>query len=77
MRLKHSHEIFNVALKQLETRHSGRLERTEEQRLRVRKIYAPRVARLALESTSLRDYILFGKLKRYENTYPFYFNVEI
>ena len=60
-RLKHSHETFAAALKQLEARHSGRLEKTEEQRLKVRKIYAPKVARLALESTSLRDYIIYGQ----------------
>ena len=60
-RLKHSHETFNVAMKQLEAKHSGRLERTEEQRLKVRKVHAPKVARLALESTSLKDYILYGE----------------
>lgn len=60
-RLKHSHETFSVALKQLEARHSGRLEKTEERRLRVRKLYAPKVARLALESTSLKDAILYGE----------------
>lgn len=60
-RLKHSHDHFSSALRQLEARHSGRLERTEEQRLKVRKIHAPKVARLALESISLRDYVLFGE----------------
>ena len=59
-RLRHSHDTFSLALKQLETRHTGRLEKTEEQRLKVRKIHAPKVARLALESTSLKDYILYG-----------------
>ena len=59
-RLKNSHEHFSSALKQLEARHSGRLERTEEQRLKVRKIHAPKVARLALESVSLRDFIVYG-----------------
>ena len=60
-RLQQSHTSFANALKQLETRHSGRLEKTEEQRLKMRKIHAPKVARLALESTSMKDFILYGK----------------
>ena len=60
-RLKQSHETFAIALRQLEARHSGRLEKTEEQRLRLRKVFAPRVAKLVLESTSMKDYILFGR----------------
>lgn len=59
-RLKMSHEQFALALRQLESLHSGRLEKTEEHRLRVRKVYAPKIARYALESTSLRDLILHG-----------------
>ncbi|XP_074645328.1 dual serine/threonine and tyrosine protein kinase-like isoform X7 [Tubulanus polymorphus] len=59
-RLKNSHEAFATALRQLEARHSGRLEKTEEQRLRVRKVHAPLVARMALESVSLKDMIMFG-----------------
>ncbi|XP_064632295.1 dual serine/threonine and tyrosine protein kinase-like isoform X2 [Lineus longissimus] len=59
-RLKNSHEAFSSALRGLDVRHSGRLEKTEEQRLRVRKIHAPRVARMALESISLRDMIMYG-----------------
>ena len=59
-RLREAHDSFASAMRALETRHSERLERTEEQRLRVRKQLAPRVARLALESVSIRDVLLFG-----------------
>lgn len=59
-RLNKSHEQFSTALKQLEARHSGRLDRIEEQRLKLRKVHAPRLAKLALESTSLRDNVLYG-----------------
>ena len=64
-RLKYSHETFSAALKQLEARHSGRLERTEEQRFRVRKVHAPRVARLALESTSFKDMLVYGNVSNH------------
>lgn len=46
---------------QLEERHTGRLERTEDLWLRVRKDHAPRLARLSLESRSLRDVLLHGE----------------
>lgn len=59
-RLNKSHESFATALKMLESRHSGRLDKIEEERLKMRKIHAPRVAKLALESTSLRDVVLNG-----------------
>ncbi|XP_059150774.1 dual serine/threonine and tyrosine protein kinase-like [Physella acuta] len=59
-RLNKSHESFSNALRQLETRHSGRLDKIEEHRLKLRKVHAPRLAKLALESTSLKDVILFG-----------------
>eukprot|EP00058_Branchiostoma_floridae_P000349 XP_002585837.1 hypothetical protein BRAFLDRAFT_289705 [Branchiostoma floridae] len=59
-RLCNSHEAFTSSLKQLEVQHCGRLERTEEQRMKLRKVYAPTLAHLALESTSLRDIILHG-----------------
>ncbi|XP_035233385.1 dual serine/threonine and tyrosine protein kinase-like [Stegodyphus dumicola] len=59
-RLKASHDQFAASLRHLEAMHSGRLERTEEQRLKVRKLHAPKLAKFALESTSLRDIILYG-----------------
>ncbi|XP_046354627.2 dual serine/threonine and tyrosine protein kinase-like [Haliotis rufescens] len=59
-RLNKSHEAFLSALKQLETKHTGRLDKIEEQRLKLRKVHAPKVAKLALESTSLKDVVLYG-----------------
>ncbi|XP_017271450.1 dual serine/threonine and tyrosine protein kinase [Kryptolebias marmoratus] len=62
-RLNSSHEAFALSLRQLEEGHTGRLERTEDLWLRVRKDHAPRLARLSLESRSLRDVLLHGKPK--------------
>ncbi|XP_033109884.1 dual serine/threonine and tyrosine protein kinase-like, partial [Anneissia japonica] len=59
-RLQHSHDAFSASLKQLELRHFGRLEKKKEQRMKVRKVHAPKLARLALDCTSLRDTVLFG-----------------
>jgi len=59
-RLRRSHQVFGMSLKQLELRHTDRLGRTVEQREKVAKRYAPRVARLALESRSLKDLISYG-----------------
>ncbi|XP_053377594.1 dual serine/threonine and tyrosine protein kinase-like isoform X2 [Mercenaria mercenaria] len=59
-RLNKSHEAFLSALKQLEVKHGGRLDKIEEERLKLRKVHAPRVAKVALESTSLKDLILYG-----------------
>ncbi|KAL4658541.1 dual serine/threonine and tyrosine protein kinase [Arapaima gigas] len=62
-RLNSSHDAFAASLRQLEEGHTGRLERTEDLWLRVRKEHAPRLARLSLESRSLRDVLLHGKPK--------------
>ena len=59
-RLKVSHEQFLQSIKDLELQHAGRLQHTEKLRLRVRKMHAPRMAKYALESTSLVDLILYG-----------------
>ncbi|XP_015274828.1 PREDICTED: dual serine/threonine and tyrosine protein kinase [Gekko japonicus] len=62
-RLNSSHEAFAASLRQLEAGHSGRLEKTEDLWLKVRKDHAPRLARLSLESRSLQDVLLYGKPK--------------
>ncbi len=59
-RLKSSHNLFTTSLKLLETKHTGRLEKTEENQNLIRKILAPKFAKLCLESTSLKDYVLYG-----------------
>ncbi|XP_076857191.1 dual serine/threonine and tyrosine protein kinase [Brachyhypopomus gauderio] len=62
-RLNSSHDAFAASLRQLEERHTGRLEQTEDLWLRVRKDHAPRLARLSLESCSLKDVLMHGKPK--------------
>ncbi|XP_015510017.1 dual serine/threonine and tyrosine protein kinase isoform X1 [Neodiprion pinetum] len=59
-KVKSSHDSFQSALRSLESHYSGKLERTEEQRVAIRKIHAPRLARLALESTSMSDMVRYG-----------------
>jgi len=55
-----SHEQFLQSIKDLEAQHSSRLQHAENLRLRLRKMHAPRMAKYALESTSLIDLILYG-----------------
>lgn len=59
-KLKSSHDIFQDAMDSLENYYSGNLERTEEQRIAIRKYHAPRLAKLALESMSMMDTVRFG-----------------
>ncbi|XP_024946197.1 dual serine/threonine and tyrosine protein kinase isoform X2 [Cephus cinctus] len=59
-KVKSSHDTFQTALRSLENHYSGKLERTEEQRVAIRKYHAPRMAKLALESTSMSDLVRFG-----------------
>ena len=59
-RIKSSHDAFVTSMKQLEMQLTNRLEHTEEQQTRIKKIDAPKLARMSLESTSLKDMILFG-----------------
>ena len=49
-------------MRSLEDHYSNRLEQTEEHRITIRKLHAPRLARLTLEITSLGDVVQHGKL---------------
>jgi len=62
-RLKISHDAFISALRNLELHHCERLERTNEQGYRLRKVHAPRLARLALETSSITDCLLYGNFR--------------
>lgn len=62
--VKSSHEAFQSAIRSLENQHSSQLEQTEEQRKLIRKRHAPRFARLALESTSVCDFVTWGMPKQ-------------
>lgn len=59
-RLNESHVIFETSMDQLLKLHQARLGQTEEDRYRTRTEYAPRLARLALYSTSLCDQLEHG-----------------
>ncbi|CAF2053525.1 unnamed protein product [Rotaria magnacalcarata] len=63
-RIRMSHDNFETLLKQLDHRHTDRLKSTEDKQQRVRKDCTPRIARLLLESTSLKDLIQYGLPKQ-------------
>jgi len=60
-RLRKAHTGFEHSMQKLEKCYSGRLRKTESHSLSLRKKLAPRIARLALESRSLRDYVMHGE----------------
>lgn len=59
-RVRLSHEAFLAALRSLANHYTGHLEKTEEQRVAIRGHHAPRLARLALETTSIADMVRYG-----------------
>lgn len=59
-RVRLSHEAFLAALRSLANHYTGHLEKTEEQRIAIRGHHAPRLARLALETTSIADMVRYG-----------------
>ncbi|XP_050314331.1 dual serine/threonine and tyrosine protein kinase-like isoform X2 [Anthonomus grandis grandis] len=61
--VKSSHETFLSAMRSLDNQLSGHLEHTEEQRIAIRKKHAPKLAKLALESTSMCDLVRWGRPK--------------
>lgn len=62
-KLKQSHDQFAHAIRQLEQLHLEKRKRTEQQRLNLRKCFAPKIARMALESICLKDLINHGMPK--------------
>ena len=60
-RLRKAHAGFESSMQRLEKCYTGRLRKTESQSLSLRKKLAPRIARLALESRSLRDFVVHGQ----------------
>jgi len=60
-RLCKAHASFENSMRRLENCYSGRLRKTESHSLSLRKKLAPRIARLALESRSLRDFVMHGQ----------------
>ncbi|XP_059047684.1 dual serine/threonine and tyrosine protein kinase-like [Achroia grisella] len=59
-RLTLAHEKYQSALSSLEAALESRLKHTEVIKLAIRKKYAPSFARLCLESTSMRDLLMYG-----------------
>lgn len=61
-RLCKAHAGFENSMQRLEKCYDGQLRKTESHSLSLRKKLAPRIARLALESRSLRDFVMHGQL---------------
>lgn len=59
-----SHEKFCKLLDQLEHRHSNRLKTTEDKQKNLQRKLTPKVARLFMETTSIKDYIRYGLPKQ-------------
>ncbi|KAG8175431.1 hypothetical protein JTE90_019129 [Oedothorax gibbosus] len=59
-KVRASHERFVASLALLEDKHLDRLEQRENERKNVRCLYAPQIAKLSLESSSLKDVIQNG-----------------
>ena len=60
-RLRCAHEAFVRSIGRLEAQLDGRLEQTERDRLRMKKLHAPHVARLALQAAAYVDAARFGE----------------
>jgi receptor-interacting serine/threonine-protein kinase 5 len=58
--IRHSHEQFQTAISNLDNYHSSRLINAENQRLKLRKQHAPKLARLTMESMAHRDALMYG-----------------
>ncbi|KAI3388296.1 hypothetical protein SNEBB_003986 [Seison nebaliae] len=62
-KLKIAHDRFVKSLNVLETNLSVELDKSEEAHNLTRKMYAPIVAKFALESISFKDLVLYGSVK--------------
>uniref|UniRef100_A0A914ULV0 Dual serine/threonine and tyrosine protein kinase n=1 Tax=Plectus sambesii TaxID=2011161 RepID=A0A914ULV0_9BILA len=62
-RIKTSHDVFLSALDKLDNYHNTRLMKAENQRLKLRKQHAPKLARLTMESLAHRDSLAYGMPK--------------
>ncbi|XP_022653846.1 dual serine/threonine and tyrosine protein kinase-like isoform X2 [Varroa destructor] len=59
-KLRNSHERFVAAMTKLKADHDGRIDMIKNDKDKIRKVLAPRIARYSLEAVSLRDSILYG-----------------